>query len=130
MKQILIALVLAFTTCGLVNAQKQTTVVRDSIGKVKITVTKDNKNGKADTKNTAVTVIGVDAADTDSVDQDSANYSSAKFTFDSDDDSFPLQDFGKAVGGGIVVAIVSIIAVFGLPVFILAIVFFFRYKNR
>ena len=113
MKQILIALVLAFTTCGLVNAQKQTTVVRDSIGKT-----------------TAVTVIGVDAADTDSVDQDSANYSSANYTFDSDDDSFPFQDFGKAVGGGIVVAIVSIIAVFGLPVFIIAIVFFFRYKNR
>lgn len=130
MKQILIALVLAFTTCALVNAQNQTTIVRDSIGKVKITVTKNKKDGKTDTKNTAVTVVGVDTADTDSIDQDSTNHSSAQLTFDSDDSNFPFENFGKAVESGIIISIVAIIAVFGLPVFILAIVFFFRYKNR
>lgn len=52
------------------------------------------------------------------------------FTFDSDDDGFPFNDFDKPIRKGITVAIVSIIAVFGLPVFIVFIVFFFRYKNR
>ena len=63
MKNFLLALMVVLTTCTL--AVAQTTVVRDSIGKVKVTVTKDNK---ANTNNTAVTVIGVDTADADSAD--------------------------------------------------------------
>ena len=43
---------------------------------------------------------------------------------------FPFNNFGDAVGGGILVAIISIIAIFGMPVFIIFVVFFFRYKNR
>ena len=65
MKNFLLALMVVLTTCTLAVAQNQTTVVRDSIGKVKVTVTKDNK---ANTNNTAVTVIGVDTADADSTD--------------------------------------------------------------
>ena len=129
MKNFLLALMVVLTTCTL--AVAQTTVVRDSIGKVKVTVTKDNK---AKTNNTAVTVIGVDTADTDSteVDANSSNVSTghgkASFTFESDDDDFPFHGFG--INGGILVAIISIIAVFGFPVFILFVIFFFRYKNR
>ena len=129
MKNFLLALMVVLTTCTL--AVAQTTVVRDSIGKVKVTVTKDNK---AKTNNTAVTVIGVDTADTDSteVDANSSNISTghgkASFTFESDDDDFPFHGFG--INGGILVAIISIIAVFGFPVFILFVIFFFRYKNR
>ena len=41
MKNFLLALMVVLTTCTL--AVAQTTVVRDSIGKVKVTVTKDNK---------------------------------------------------------------------------------------
>lgn len=129
MKNFLLALMVVLTTCTLAIAQDQTTVVRDSVGKVK--VTKDNK---AKTNNTAVTVIGVDTADTDStaVDADSSNVSTghgkASFTFESDDDDFPFHGF--AINGGILIAIISIIAVFGFPVFILFVIFFFRYKNR
>ena len=74
MKNFLLALMVVLTTCTLAIAQNQTTVVRDSVGKVKVTVTKDNK---AKTNNTAVTVIGVDTADTDSteVDANSSNIS-------------------------------------------------------
>ena len=74
MKNFLLALMVVLTTCTLAIAQNQTTVVRDSVGKVKVTVTKDNK---AKTNNTAVTVIGVDTADTDSteVDANSSNVS-------------------------------------------------------
>ena len=131
MKNFLLALMVVLTTCTLAIAQNQTTVVRDSVGKVKVTVTKDNK---AKTNNTAVTVIGVDTADTDSteVDANSSNVSTghgkASFTFESDDDDFPFHGFG--INGGILVAIISIIAVFGFPVFILFVIFFFRYKNR
>ena len=131
MKNFLLALMVVLTTCTLAIAQNQTTVVRDSVGKVKVTVTKDNK---AKTNNTAVTVIGVDTADTDSteVDANSSNISTghgkASFTFESDDDDFPFHGFG--INGGILVAIISIIAVFGFPVFILFVIFFFRYKNR
>ena len=43
MKNFLLALMVVLTTCTLAIAQNQTTVVRDSVGKVKVTVTKDNK---------------------------------------------------------------------------------------
>lgn len=131
MKNFLLALMVVLTTCTVAIAQKQTTVVRDSVGKVKITVTKDNK---AKTNNTAVTVIGVDTADIDSteVDTNSSNVSTghgkASFTFESDDDDFPFHGFG--INGGTLVAIISVIAVFGFPVFILFVIIFFRYKNR
>mgnify|MGYP001041288619 CR=1 len=129
MKNFLLALMVVLTTCTL--AVAQTTVVRDSIGKVKVTVTKDNK---ANTNNTAVTVIGVDTADADSADvnANSSNvnttHGKASFTFDSDDSDFPFHNV--SAGGGILVAIIAIIAVFGFPVFILFVIFFFRYKNR
>ena len=105
MKNFLLALMVVLTTCTLAIAQNQTTVVRDSVGKVKVTVTKDNK---AKTNNTAVTVIGVDTADTDSteVDANSSNISTghgkASFTFESDDDDFPFHGFG--INGGILAA--------------------------
>lgn len=54
----------------------------------------------------------------------------ASISIVSDDDDFPFNNFGNAVGGGILVAIISIIAIFGMPVFIIFVVFFFRYKNR
>ena len=93
-------------------------------------MTKDNK---ANTNNTAVTVIGVDTADADSADVNanssnvSTTHGKASFTFDSDDSDFPFHNV--SAGGGILVAIIAIIAVFGFPVFILFVIFFFRYKN-
>lgn len=136
MKRILIALLVLMTIFSLANAQKQTTVQNDSAGNVKVTVTKD-KDEKTKAGNTAVTVIGVDDedADTTSVDTSQSNTSrrphgKASFSISSDDDDFPFNNFGDAVGGGILIAIISIIAAFGMPVFIIFVVFFFRYKNR
>ncbi len=129
MKNFLLALMVVLTTCTL--AVAQTTVVRDSIGKVKVIVAKDNK---ANTNNTAVTVIGVDTVNADSteVDTGSSNvnttHGKASFTFESDDSDFPFNNV--SAGGGILVAIIAIVAVFGFPVFILFVIFFFRYKNR
>ena len=54
MKNFLLALMVVLTTCTLAIAQNQTTVVRDSVGKVKVTVTKDNK---ANTNNLYVIIL-------------------------------------------------------------------------
>ena len=118
------------TTCTLAIAQNNTTVVQDSVGNVKISV---KKSSKANANNTAVTVVGVDATDADSTDIDadssSVSHGSASFSINTDDDDFPFYDFGNAVSG-LLIPIIAIISVFGSPVLILFIVFFFRYKNR
>ena len=114
------------TIFSLANAQKQTTIVNDSTGNVKVTVTKGKgKDAKVNVGNTAVTGIGIDDEDADTTSVDTG-----KVSISSDDDDFPFNNFGDAVGGGILVAIISIIAIFGMPVFIIFVVFFFRYKNR
>ena len=155
MKQILIALLAAWVTCSVVYAQNQPNVNDNTQQKAKVTITKKKK---ADDTNSSVTVISVDANAVDDVDAtNDANASddadttsstnataanssaanahrvtthqgSANFVFD--DDDFPFNQFGNAVGGGILVAIISIVMVFGFPVFVLFIIFFFRYKNR
>ena len=136
MKRIVIALLVLMTIFSLANAQKQTTVINDSTGNVKVTVTKD-KDAKTNAGNTAVTVVGMDDEDADTTHVSTSKASTprgphgkASISIVSDDDDFPFNNFGNAVGGGILVAIISIIAIFGMPVFIIFVVFFFRYKNR
>ena len=136
MKRIVIALLVLMTIFSLANAQKQTTVINDSTGNVKVTVTKD-KDAKTNAGNTAVTVVGMDDEDADTTHVNTSKASTprgphgkASISFSSDDDDFPFNNFGNGIGGGILVAIISIIAVFGMPVFIIFVVFFFRYKNR
>lgn len=130
MKNFLLALMVVLTTCTLAIAQNNTTVVQDSVGNVKISV---KKSSKANANNTAVTVVGVDATDADSTDIDadssSVSHGSASFSINTDDDDFPFYDFENAVSG-LLIPIIAIISVFGSPVLILFIVFFFRYKNR
>lgn len=131
MKNFLLALMVILTTCTLAIAQNNTTIKRDSVGNVKVSV---KKGSKANTNNTTVTVIGVDTADADSAeidnDSNSVSHGSASFSIDTDSDDFPFNKFENTIDGGILVAIVAIVAVFGLPVFILFVIFFFRYKNR
>ena len=62
MKQILIALLLAFTTSTVINAQKQSSIEKDSTENAKVTLSKKTDT-KADESNTTVTVIGVDTTD-------------------------------------------------------------------
>ena len=125
MKRIVIALLVLMTIFSLANAQKQTTVINDSTGNVKVTVTKD-KDAKTNAGNTAVTVVGMDDEDADTTHVSTSKASTprgphgkASISIVSDDDDFPFNNFGNAVGGGILVAIISIIAIFGMPVFII-----------
>lgn len=105
MKRILISLVVILTLCSLTNAQQNSTVIANT-----------------DTVNTAVTVVSVD--DTDA---NSANINTSPAGID-----IPgiISSTQASIEKGIIVAIISIIAAFGLPVFVLFIIFFFRYKNR
>lgn len=129
MKNFLLVLMVILTTCTLAIAQNNTTITRDSVGSIKVTVKKDSK---ANANNTAITVVGVDTTESDSteVDANSSNTSHRGTTYSITDDDFPFNKIENAVSGGILIAIISIIAVFGLPVFILFVIFFFRYKNR
>ena len=78
MKRILIALLVMMTIFSLANAQKQTTIVNDSTGNVKVTVTKGKgKDAKVNVGNTAVTVIGIDDEDADTTSVDTGKVSSS-----------------------------------------------------
>ena len=137
MKQILIALLLAFTTSTVINAQKQSSIEKDSTENVKVTLSKKTDT-KADESNTTVTVIGVDTTDMDttagkdanSVSSSGSSHGKVGFTFESDDNDLPFGNLSDTISGGILISIIAIVSVFGLPVFILFVIFFFRYKNR
>ena len=132
MKQILIALLLAFTTSTVINAQKQSSIEKDSTENVKVTLSKKTDT-KADESNTTVTVIGVDTTagkDANSVSSSGSSHGKVGFTFESDDNDLPFGNLSDTISGGILISIIAIAAVFGLPVFILFVIFFFRYKNR
>lgn len=132
MKQILIALLLAFTTSTVINAQKQSSIEKDSTENVKVTLSKKTDT-KADESNTTVTVIGVDTTagkDANSVSSSGSSHGKVGFTFESDDNDLPFANLSDTISGGILISIIAIVAVFGLPVFILFVIFFFRYKNR
>lgn len=130
MKRILLTLIVVMTFCSLACAQKQVTISTDSINKAKVTVRKAVKE-KSNADSSSVTVIGVDA--TDSIyasEEDSSTSAQTSLINLTDDDDFPFSFFGTAIGGGVLISIIAILAVFGMPVFILFLVFFFRYKNR
>lgn len=128
MKRILLALLVALTICSLTNAQTQTdaTVATDSIGK-SVTETKNADN-------TAITVIGEDV---DDVDEDTADVQksgsgsmhSGMVSIDGTEGRL-FNQLEKGFDQAILVSIVAIVFTFGFPVFIVFIIFFFRYKNR
>lgn len=103
MKHFLIALMVATAFCSMAFAQLKTTTTKDSI-----------------TDSTYVAEY-TDAVDSATVTDDDQSFSTHK------------SDFFDELGGGniaVIIVISSLIAVFGFPIFIIFIVFYFRYKNR
>mgnify|MGYP000286809938 CR=1 FL=1 len=96
MKQILIALLLAFTTSTVINAQKQSSIEKDSTENVKVTLSKKTDT-KADESNTTVTVIGVDTTDMDT-------------TAGKGDNDLPFGNLSDTISGGILISIIAIVA--------------------
>lgn len=133
MKRILFAIMVALTICSLANAQGQATTSNDSAVSVAASTDK-TKDSQKNTGNTAVTVVGVDATDEDT-EEDSSNvqtsYASSRGAHTSvtiDDNLFDMV--GTNLSNAFIITILSIIMVFGFPVFVIFIIFFFRYKNR
>ena len=124
MKRIIIALIVATAFCTLALAQKKITIsaVKDSIGKAKITLT---KTASATNEEDSDTTFIAEWEDT----PDSASNTAASTTDDNDDFPFNFdgQHFGSAA---LLIPIVGIIMGCGLPIFIIFITFFFRYKNK
>lgn len=120
MKHLLIALMVATAFCSMTFAQQKTTISKDSISKAKATMV------QTETAKTAETKDSTDIAEyTDVVDSSTTN----------NDQSFSVQksDFLEEFGDNstaVVIVISSLIAVFGFPIFIIFIAFYFRYKNR
>lgn len=134
MKRILMALMVASVCCSLTLAQQTTTILKDSIGKAKITVT----TTKPDKKGGSVTVS---SADNDSVfiaefsdtPDDSTYVSDGSDSADTDKSKFDILDKLENSDAGVaaitMVAVILIIT-FSFPLFVVFIAFYFRYKSR
>lgn len=128
MKRILLALLVALTICSLTNAQSQT-VATAAIHSVGESATKTKNAG-----DTTITVIGEDVADADedTVDVQTSSSGSMHSGMISmkDTENLLFNQLEKGVDQTFLVSIVAIVFTFGFPVFIIFIIFFFRYKNR
>lgn len=127
MKQILVALMVAFAFSFTASANGEATILRDSVKKEKVVAAKKEAVQTTESDTSSDTTSYTDELDTTAVDMEECNDAA---NIDLGDD-FPFNGkMGNAINGGILIAIVSVLAVFGLPVFVIFIAFFFRYKNR
>lgn len=134
MKRILMALMVASIFCSLILAQQTTTILKDSIGKAKITVT----TTKPDKKGSSVTVS---SADNDSVfvaefsdTPDDSSYvsdgSDTTDTYESKLDFINELNSSGASAAAITLVAVILIIIFSFPLFVVFIAFYFRYRSR
>lgn len=134
MKRILFAFMVALTICSLTNAQGQTKVNNDSVETVNAAADNNTKAAKKNAGSTAVTVVGIDATD-DILDEDSSNVQASRASSRGAHTSVTIDDnlfdmVGSNLSNAFVISILTIILVFGFPIFVIFIIFFFRYKNR
>lgn len=132
MKRTLIALMLGLICCSMAFSQKKNTVYKDSVCNVKITVSKtESKKDSSytpeytDTTEDGVTVVSESNDSYDDSYDDSSGYS----IFQKEDLS-ALKDLGNAASAGIALAFFVLLLVFGFPIFVIFIAFYFRYKSR
>lgn len=134
MKRILTALMVASVFCSLALAQQKTTIAKDSIGKIKITVTKTEPDKKGGS-------ITVSSADNDSVyvaeytdTPDDSTYvsdnSDSVDTYGSKFDFLNELDNSNVGAAAITMVAVILIIIFSFPLFVVFIAFYFRYRSR
>ncbi|MBC8593427.1 hypothetical protein H8744_09250 [Oscillospiraceae bacterium N12] len=134
MKQILITLTLMLAVCSLA-AQKKTVLYADSNSPkgiktvvAKTTPSKDSTYTPdyTDTPDTGVTVESdmEDASDTVDMDayDDVHNINLIRADL--------LKDIGSAAGAGIALSLFILLLIFGFPIFVIFIAFYYRYKSR
>ncbi|WP_455587743.1 DUF6249 domain-containing protein [Bacteroides sp.] len=130
MKRILIALTMGMLFCSMAFAQKKITTYKDSIGHVKITVSKtESKKDSAyipEYTDTSEDGITVESESTDIYD----DTPDSDYSVFSGEDLSVLKDLSSAAGAGIALAFFILILIFGFPIFVIFIAFYFRYKSR
>ncbi len=126
MKQLFIALMVAFTFSTLTWGQTKDTILRDSIGKAKITITKTTPDAP---KTEIDPESGLEYTDV----VDSTRSDSYNFGYDLGHEiSETFKDSGLTgiINGGMVFVIFIIVITFGFPIIIVFLAFYFRYKNK
>ena len=122
MKRIIFALTTALMLCTLAQGKNRTVTENDSLGnKQRVIELKDTViDGKAVTDTLSIMTYENSSNSNSESDNDYKHHSSA-------------YDFGWNIGHATrdaVIAITAIVFVFGFPLIIVFIIFFFRYKNR
>ena len=122
MKRIIFALTTALMLCTLAQGKNRTVTENDSLGnKQRVIELKDTViDGKAVTDTLSIMTYENSSNSNSESDDDYKHHSSA-------------YDFGWNIGHATrdaVIAITAIVFVFGFPLIIVFIIFFFRYKNR
>lgn len=137
MKRILMALMVASVFCSLTLAQQKTTILKDSIGKAKITITQTQSGKQSDSKSSSITVSSADndsafVAEFSDTPDDSTYIGDASDSADSYGNDFSFLDkLGSSdVGAAIWLVAVILIIIFSFPLFVVFIAFYFRYKSR
>lgn len=128
MKQIIFALLMALTCCSLAYGKNRTVTENDSLGNKKrvIEIRDTMIDGKATTDTLSVMTYE-NSASIDETD-DSCNWKHHKSNRNW---GISGLDFSDNVGPGeMIISIIAIVFVFGFPIAIVFLVFFFRYKNR
>lgn len=129
MKRALIIMMLGVICCSIAFAQRKNTVYKDSVGNGKITMSKPELKKDSsytpeyiDTTEDGVTVESESTDVYDDSHDDSSDYSIFL-----QDDLTMLKDINSA---GIVFMFFFMLLVFGFPIFVIFIAFYFRYKSR
>ena len=122
MKRIIFALMTTMMLCTLVQGKNRTVTENDSLGnKQRVIELRDTLiNGKAVTDTLSVMTYENSSSSNSESGNDYKHHSSA-------------YDFGWNIGHDVketIVAVTAIVFVFGFPLIIVFIIFFFRYKNR
>ena len=120
MKRIIFVLMASMALCSLTLAQNKTIAAKDSVEKTKVTVTQNDNS--ADEENSDATSA---AEYTDTPDTSSSNTMSFN-----DDFPFQTKTNGKGWEAALLIPIIAIVMGIGLPMFIVFIAFYFRYKNK
>lgn len=127
MKRIIFGLMVAMLFCTLAQGKNRTVTENDSLGNKKRVIelndTVINGNAVTDT----LSIMNYENSENADTDNNSGNWKHHRGNLGWD---IPGFDLGDSVTAGMIVAVTAIVFVFGLPLVIIFLIFFFRYKNR
>lgn len=122
MKRIILGLLLAMTFCSLVTGANRTVTENDSLGNKKRVIELRDTIINGETVTDTLSIMNYNSSTDNDTSEDTEHHYSNGFTW-------PGLNMGENTSETII-AVTAIVFVFGLPLFIIFIVFFFRYKNR